>query len=177
MHSCQTPLALFPGLLNWRVEWISRISVGVLLINPWNTADLHLDSTCRESLDTGASLFIVARPTMTSAAFPLAETIPSCLSVQCGTPNNDLCSFSVDRHSMFSALPIQKTNGVAWNLQGTRSLHGFPPLSLALGRLGWWRSRWTPLPPAAGAQGATGLSRQISGTPGCRGVPPLSSAT
>ena len=63
------------------------------------------------------------------------------------------------------------------HLQGTRYLHGFPPLSLALGRLALWRSRWTPLLPAAGAQGATGLRRQTSGTPGCRGVPPLSSAT
>ena len=39
------------------------------------TAALHLDSTCRESLDTVASLSIVVRPTTTSAAFPLAEQI------------------------------------------------------------------------------------------------------
>ena len=57
------------------VEWISRISVGILLTNPRTTAALHLDSTCRESLDTVASLFIVARLTITSAAFPLAETL------------------------------------------------------------------------------------------------------
>ena len=35
------------------------------------TAALHLDSTCRESLDAVASLFIVARLTITSAAFSL----------------------------------------------------------------------------------------------------------
>ena len=75
MHSCQTPLAFFPGLLTWRVEWISQISVGMFLKNPWTTAALHLDSTCRESLDTVASLFIVVRLTITCAAFPLAEHI------------------------------------------------------------------------------------------------------
>ena len=33
---------------------------GVLLPDLWTTAALHLDSTCRASLDTVASLFIVA---------------------------------------------------------------------------------------------------------------------
>ena len=31
MHSCQTLLALCHGLLTCRVEWISRISVGVFI--------------------------------------------------------------------------------------------------------------------------------------------------
>ena len=40
-----------------------------------SSAALHLDSTCRELLDAVASLFIVARLTMTSAVFTLAEQI------------------------------------------------------------------------------------------------------
>ena len=55
----QESLDTVSGLLPWRVEWISRISVGVLLIHLWNTADLHLESTCRESLDAVVGLFIV----------------------------------------------------------------------------------------------------------------------
>ena len=51
------------------------VYVGILQKNPWTTAALHLDSTCRESLEAVASLFIVARLTLTSAAFPLAEQI------------------------------------------------------------------------------------------------------
>ena len=57
------------------VEWISRISVGILLTNPRTTAALHLDSTCRESLDTVTSLVIEVRLTINSAAIPLAEQI------------------------------------------------------------------------------------------------------
>ena len=45
------------------------------MTNPWAVAALHLVSTFRESLDTVASLFIVPRLTITSAAFPLAETL------------------------------------------------------------------------------------------------------
>ena len=52
----------------------------------WTTAELHPDSTCSESLDTvvfqckafcccPAYVFSVARPTISSAAVPLAETI------------------------------------------------------------------------------------------------------
>ena len=48
---------------------MSGLSVGVLLTNLWTTAAFHLDSTCRESLDTVASLFMVARLTIVSAAF------------------------------------------------------------------------------------------------------------
>ena len=40
-----------------------------------SSAALHLDSTCRQLLDAVASLFIVARLTITSAAFPLAEEL------------------------------------------------------------------------------------------------------
>ena len=40
-----------------------------------SSAALHLDSSCRELLDAGATLFIVTRLTTTSAAFPLAEQI------------------------------------------------------------------------------------------------------
>ncbi len=49
--------------------------MGISLRNPGTTAASHLDSTCREALDTVASLFIVVRLTITSAAFPLAEQI------------------------------------------------------------------------------------------------------
>ena len=49
--------------------------MGVVLTNVWTIAALHLDCTCRESLDTVASLCIVARLTTTSAASPLAEIL------------------------------------------------------------------------------------------------------
>ena len=45
------------------------------LVRKVGNGSRHLDSTCRELLDAVASLFIVARLTITSAAFPLAEQI------------------------------------------------------------------------------------------------------
>ena len=50
-----------------------------------SSAALHLDSTCRQLLDAVASLFIVARLTITSAAFPLAEELVYVLGRTIGT--------------------------------------------------------------------------------------------
>ena len=46
-----------------------------LLGYPRTAAALHLDSTCKKSLDTVASLIIAVRLTITSASSPLAEQI------------------------------------------------------------------------------------------------------
>ena len=51
------------------------VSVGLFLKNPSTADALHLDSTCGELLGAYASLCIVARLTVNSVAFPVAEQI------------------------------------------------------------------------------------------------------
>ena len=74
MLSYQKPLTFFPGLLTWRVEWLSRSSVGIFSNIPGQPLHSPQLST-REVIGHSCQSAHRGMPDNTSAASPLAEQI------------------------------------------------------------------------------------------------------